>query len=186
MKKVTLIILIVVLYVSQGYTQENPKNTSSVFRVNFINPGIEYELPVFNQSTVLFSVGVGYGESYPNLTTNASGWLYSICPFVDVQYRNYYNLEKRLNKQKNISYNSGNFWGIRMLTRGKEFDSNFTRTSNIDFALNPVWGLQRSYGKINFLFDVGIAYYFDDKGNDGVSPTLEFGLGYNFDIKTKN
>ena len=180
MKKSILIFLSLVLYISQGFAQEN---TSSVFRINFLNPGVEYEMPVFNQSTVLFNVGVGYCESYPNLTTYASGWLYSICPFVDVQYRNYYNLEKRLNKQKNISYNSGNFWGVRMLTRGKAFDGNFDRTSNIDFALNPIWGLQRSYGKINLLFDGGIAYYFDGKGNDGVSPTFEFGIGYNFDIK---
>lgn len=182
MKKVAFIILIITLNIFQGFTQENTKNTSSAFRVNLINPGIEYESPVFNHSTVLVNVGIGYGESYPNLTINASGWLYSICPFIDVQYRNYYNLNKRLNKQKNINYNSGNFWGVRLLTRGKEFDSNFTRTSNIDFAFNPIWGLQRSFGKINFLFDVGVAYYFDNKGNDGISPTFEFGLGYNFDF----
>jgi hypothetical protein len=181
MKKV-IFIIIIALNVFQGYTQENIRNTSSVLRLNLINPGIEYELPVFDHFTVLFNVGIGYGESYPNLTINASGWLYSICPFMDVQYRNYYNLAKRLNKQKNISYNSGNFWGVRLLTRGKEFDSNFTRTSNIDFAVNPIWGLQRSFGKINLLFDIGISYYFDNIGNDGISPTFEFGLGYNFDL----
>lgn len=180
MKKISLIILSIVFFIFQGYTQEN---TSSVFRINIINPGVEYELPVFNQSVVLFNVGIGYCESYPNLTTYSNGWLYSISPFIDVQYRNYYNLEKRLNKQKNISYNSGNFWGVRLLTRGKEFNSNFTRTSNIDFAFSPIWGIQRSYKKINFLFDIGISYYFDDKGNDGISPTFEIGIGYNFDIK---
>ena len=180
MKKRILIILCIFLYALHGFSQGY---TSSVFRVNLINPGIEYESPVFKQSVVLYNVGVGYFGSYPNLTTSASGWLYSIRPFIDVQFRNYYNLEKRLLKKKNVSYNSGNFWGVRLLTSGKDYKSNFRRTSNVDFAINPIWGLQRSYGEINLVFDIGMAYYFDNKGNGGISPTLEFGIGYNFDIK---
>jgi len=181
MKKV-IFIVIVALSVFKGYTQENSRNTSSVIRLNVINPGVEYELPVLDHSTVLFNIGIGYGESYPQTTLYASGWLYLIVPFTDIQYRSYYNLDKRLSKGKNIKNNSGNFWGIRLLTRFKELDGNFIRTSNIDFAVNPIWGLQRSFGKINLLFDIGIAYYFDNIGNDGISPTIEFGLGYNFDL----
>ncbi|MFP4448092.1 MAG: hypothetical protein ACLFPH_05115 [Bacteroidales bacterium] len=181
MKKITIIILSIMLFVH--VQAQDQKNTIPVFRVNFINPGIEYESPVLNQSTIVFNGGIGYGESYPNTTLYASGWLYLIVPFTDIQFRNYYNLDKRLAKGKNIRNNSGNFWGIRMLTRFKELDGNFTRTSGIDFAINPMWGLQRSYGNINLLFDIGIAYYFDDVGNDGVAPTLEFGIGYNFKKK---
>ena len=177
MKKIILIVLSLIAIQLSINAQEY---ATSVFRVNMINPGIEYEFPVFDQSTILFNGGLGYGASYPNLTTYANGWLYLIVPFVDVQFRNYYNLDERLEKGKNISCNSGNFFGLRMLTRFKELGGNFNRTSNVDLAINPVWGLQRSYGNINLLFDVGIAYCFDGKGNDGVVPTIEFGLGYNF------
>ena len=46
-----------------------------------------------------------------------------------------------------------------------------------------MWGLQRSYGNFNLLFDLGIAYYFDDMGNNGVAPTFEVGIGYNLKSK---
>ena len=186
MKKIIFLICSVTIFSLQGFSQETIKNTSTVVRINFLNPGIEYETPVFNKSTVSMNLGVGYGGSYPNLTSGASGWLYLISPFFDLQYRNYYNLDERISKQKNTNYNSGNFWGVRMLTRGESLSSNFTRTSNYDFAFGPTWGLQRSFGRINLLFDLGAVYYFDTKGNSGITPMLELNLGYNFDLKKKN
>jgi len=182
MKKRTFFIFIgVLIIITESFSQESVR-TSKVLRINAINPGIEYETPLFNQSTFAVNVGVGYGGSHPNLTTYASGWLYLIAPFADIHYRNYYNLEKRLDKGKSIQYNAGNFWGLRMLTRGKALSSNFTRTNDYDFAVGPTWGLQRSFGKINLLFDVGFVYYFDTKGNDGFVPTLELNIGYNFGL----
>lgn len=180
-KKTFLLISALVIICNHSFSQESVK-TNKVLRINAINPGIEYEAPLFNQSTFVVNIGVGYGDSNPNLTTYASGWLYMIAPFSDIHYRNYYNLEKRLNKGKSIHYNAGNFWGLRMLTRGKALSSNFTRTSDYDFAAGPTWGLQRSFGKINLLFDVGFVYYFDTKGNDGFAPTLELNIGYNFGL----
>jgi hypothetical protein len=186
MKRIIIIMGLSILFNSIVISQETKSNTRSVFRVNLLNPGIEYEMSLFNKSTLAMNIGVGYGGSYANLTTNASGWLYLISPFLDVQYRNFYNLEKRLTKQKSTKYNSGNFWGVRMLTRGEDFSSNFTRTSNYDFAFGPTWGLQRSFGKINLLFDLGAVYYFDTNGNSGIVPMFEFNLGYNFDFRKKD
>ncbi len=183
MKKIIFLICSVTIFTLQVFSQETIKNTSSVLRINFLNPGIEYEMPVLNKSTISMNLGVGYDGSYPNLTTYASGWLYLISPFMDIHYRNYYNLDKRISKEKNISFNSGNFWGVRMLTRGESLSSNFTRTSDYDFAFGPTWGLQRSFGKINFLFDLGAVYYFDTKGNSGIIPMFEINIGYNFNIK---
>lgn len=180
-KRTCLIFIGVIISFTASFAQE-PLNTSKVLRINAINPGIEYEMPVFNQSTFSVNLGVGYGGSHPNLTTYASGWLYLISPFLDLHYRNYYNLEKRIKKGRNINFNAGNFWGVRMLTRGKALSSNFTRTSDYDYAVGPTWGLQRSFGKINLLFDLGFVYYFDTKGNNGLIPTLELNLGYNLDL----
>ena len=170
----------------QVLSQETSKGITRVLRANFLNPGIEYEVPFFKKSTVAFNIGAGYGGSYPHLTTNASGWLYMISTFLDVEYRNYYNYQKRITKQKNVDYNSSNFWGVRVLTRGEAFSSNFTRTTDYDFAVGPIWGIQRSFGKMNLLFDLGAVYYFDTKGNGGFLPILELNVGYNFDIKQRN
>lgn len=180
-KRMFFIFIGVLIIITESFSQESVL-ASKVLRINAINPGIEYEAPLFNQSTFSINVGVGYGGSHPNLTTYASGWLYLIATFADIYYRNYYNLEKRLKKSKSIQYNAGNFFGLRMLTRGKALSSNFSRTSDYDFAIGPTWGLQRSFGKINLLFDIGFVYYFDTKGNDGFVPTLELNIGYNFGL----
>jgi hypothetical protein len=179
MKKIAIIIIHLFL-VNYLYSQNINNKTTNVLRINIINPGVEFEMAVMNHSAFVANLGVGYGGSYPNLSSSANGFVYSLVPFLDLQYRNYYNFEKRLSKGKNIESNSGNFWGLRMLTRGEAFASNFSRTSNYDFAFSPVWGLQRKYGKINVLFDIGPIYYFDLKGNDGIFPIIfEFSLGYN-------
>lgn len=84
-------------------------------------------------------------------------------------------------KSKNLEYNSGNYWGIRFLTKFNEFDIGTNdREDNLDFALSPTWGLQRAYGKVHFLFDIGPAYYFDTKGNSYFFPfMIHLNLGYN-------
>ncbi|MEE4196921.1 MAG: hypothetical protein V2I54_04700 [Bacteroidales bacterium] len=177
-RKTILLLTAVVVFMNPGFTQESSVS-QQVLRMNVMNPGIEYEIPLFSQSTLAVNLGVGYGGSHPNLTTNASGWLYLIAPFADIHFRNYYNFNNRLDKGKNIQYNAGNFLGVRMLVRGKTLSSNFTRTSNYDFAIGPAWGVQRSFRRINLLIDLGFAYYFDTRGNDGFTPMLELNLGYN-------
>ncbi|MEA1975193.1 MAG: hypothetical protein U9N10_06490 [Bacillota bacterium] len=177
MKKKIIICLLLIIS-AQAYSQKN--NTSKVLRINFVNPGIEYEMSIFNKSTLSLNCGVGFSGSYPDLTSRASGWLYLISPYIDVHYRNYYNFHKRLSNNKNINFNSANFFGLKLLSRGKDFSSNFIRTSDYDFAFGPTWGLQRSIGKINFLFDFYPAYYFDTHGNSGVLPVnFEINIGYN-------
>ena len=179
MKKSVLFILLYVIWFPI-YSQESEQPiTESVLRFNLVNPGVEYEAKISQESTIAFNLGAGYGGSYKELTTSASGWLYMYSPFVDVQFKHFHNLESRIKKGRNITYNSGNFLGVRFLTRGKAFDSNFYRTSDYDFAVGPMWGLQRSYSRVHILFDIGVNYYFDGKGNGGITPMVELNIGYN-------
>ena len=78
------------------------------------------------------------GDPYKELTTSASGWLYMFSPFLDLQFKHFQNLEERSKKRRRVEYNSGNFLGVRFLGRGREFDSNFIRTSNYDFSISPI------------------------------------------------
>ena len=106
-----------------------------------------------------------------------------IAPFIDIEYRKFYNLDKRLEKKKTIKYNSGHYWGARFLFRGKEISSNFIRTDDVDFSIGPVWGIQRTYGQFHFLFDIGPIYYFDTLGNSGIFPfMIQLNFGYNIKI----
>ncbi|HYX08502.1 MAG TPA: hypothetical protein VE912_17355 [Bacteroidales bacterium] len=151
--------------------------TSKQKKICFINPGFELELPLHRKTSLIINPGIGYNISYPNTSDfTSSGWLYLIAPFVDVQYRFYYNLDKRYTKGF-TNPNSANFISIRGLYRGKEITSNFTRTTNNDYSISLNWGFQRVKNKTYYNFDIGPMYYMDFKGDGGIFINLEFNIG---------
>lgn len=163
------------------FAQNETKALQKILRINAISPGLELELPLNNTSSLAINPGIGFSGSYNNLSYANSGVTYFISPFMDLSYKKFYNLDKRLEKGKSISGNSGNYWGIRLLTNFKDFKSeNIIRKDNIDFSFGPTWGIQREFGKFHLLFDVGSVYYFDTKGNNGFFPImLQLNVGFN-------
>jgi len=161
--------------------QNKTVELQSVFRANVLSPGFEVELPISNNSTISANTGVTISGSYLNLSYSNSGILYFIAPFVDMSYKKFYNLNSRMAKGKSISGNSGNYWGIRLLSNFKAIESeNIIRKANVDFAFGPTWGIQRSIGNFHMLFDLGSVYYFDVKGNNGFFPlAMQLNIGYN-------
>tara|TARA_R110002049_G_scaffold227128_2_gene399229 strand:- start:507 stop:1088 length:582 start_codon:yes stop_codon:yes gene_type:complete len=183
MKK-NLLTLLFGLLTTLTYAQENNNiATEKIWRVNFLNPGVEMELPTGNYSTFSAGLGVGFGGGYPDLTFSSSGFIYIISPFLDIQEKWFYNLNKRNGKNRTTENNSGNFVSLRFITRGSSIAENVNRTSDFDFAIGPTWGIQRKYGKnIHLLFDIGPQYYFDTNGNGNIWPImLQLNLG--FDLK---
>lgn len=182
MKKLALIIIGLVISIL-GSAQSNNTNLDRALKVMFLNPGIEYDLPIGNNSMLTTNIGVGFEGAYKNLMKDLSQPYYNyylIAPYLDIRYKNFYDRVKRKSNSKNIENNSGNYWGARSLIRGKEIYARFERSDNIDFSFGPVWGMNRSYGKLYLQFDIGPMYYFDTKGNSGVFPLmLDINIGYN-------
>lgn len=177
MKKLFFTLLFLTLSL-QLFAQE----TETVWRVNFLNPGIVYEVPVSSSSIISMNAGIGYSGAYPKLTRSdlQSGFLYAITPFVNIQYRFFYNLNERAREGKLTDNNSGNFISLRFKVRGPSIDDNFIRKTSYDFAISPTWGIQRSYGNFNLLFSVGPQLYFDTEGNVGFWPVMpHIALGFN-------
>tara|TARA_B100000683_G_scaffold12866_1_gene13546 strand:+ start:2544 stop:3098 length:555 start_codon:yes stop_codon:yes gene_type:complete len=165
---------------SYSFGQSSESQNQNVLRINFINPGIEYEYSISNKSKLSTNIGYGISMSYPKLTTIQPTHAFFIAPFIDLHYKTVYNSNKRKNKNKNVEYNAGDFIGLKFNGRGESKNSELTRTDQVDFSIATTWGIQRNYKKINFLFDLGPVYYFDSKGNSGFYPImLEFNLGYN-------
>ena len=169
-----------ILFLISGFSFSQ---TEDVIRINVLNPAISFEKATGSNTTLDASLGFGYNYSYPNLTLAADdGFQYLFAMFVDVQARYYYNLDKRLGKNKTVQHNSGNFLALRVLYTGPgpEEASSFNRTSNHFFAVGPTWGLERDYGKINLLFSLGPILYFDPNGNRGFFPlNPEINIGFN-------
>lgn len=158
---------------------ETPPTTSDRWRINFINPAIEFEKAIGQKSVVSAGIGVGYGGGYPDLTKGGSGFIQIISPFIDLQYKKYFN--KRGSRSTSSLNNSANFISLRFLSRGASISENVTRTTDQDFAIGPTWGMQRTLGdRFHFLFDIGPVYYFDTKGNGNVFPLIiQINVGYN-------
>ena len=161
------------------FSQE--KQTENVWRINFLNPGVEYEMATGKNTTLSIGAGVGYSGSYPHTSIGGgSGVITSFNPFLDVQHKWFYNFDKRKTKGLNTTHNSGNFVSARFLTRGESLFGNSNGTDGLDFAVGPTWGIQRKYGKnFHLLFDMGPIYYFDVNGNGYYFPLmLQLNLGF--------
>ncbi|WGH75457.1 hypothetical protein P8625_15515 [Tenacibaculum tangerinum] len=177
MKKIAVLFLIfsTITLLSQE------EQTESVWRLNFLNPGVEYEMPTGNTSTLSIGTGIGYSGSYPHTSVGgSSGLITSFNPFLDIQHKWFYNFEKRKSKGLNITNNSGNFISARVLTRGESLFGNSNGTDGLDVAIGPTWGIQRKYGKnFHLLFDMGPIYYFDINERHGFFPLmLQLNLGF--------
>ena len=172
--KVLFIVLIV--FLSQFVKGQNTNENQKVLRVNVINPGVEYEFPIFKNNLISTNIGWGYGIAYTNLSSGSPGWVKLLTPFMDVEYKYLYNSKKRLAKKRNTNFNSGNYFGLKMLYRGKETSSNILRSDDKDYAIGPMWGIQRGYGIMHLSFNIGMYYYFD-RYYDGVTPMAQLNIG---------
>lgn len=182
MKKFSVVAIFALLTLFTFAQEQGINQTEKVWRINFLNPAVELELPTGDYSTFSTGVGIGYGGGYPDLTYGGSGFIYIIAPFLDLQQKWFYNINKRVRKNRTIDNNSGNFISARLLTRGNSIAENVSRTSNFDFAFGPTWGIQRKYGEsFHLLFDIGPQYYIDTEGNGNIFPFM-FQLNLGFDL----
>lgn len=170
------------LFISLNFTicLSQDAEVKNVLRVNFVNPSLEYEVAIGNTSVISAGIGAGYNGAFRNLTFfDESGVVYIIAPFFDTQYKFFYNRNERKRENKNLEFNSGNFFSFRGIIKGPSIFDNVTRIDNVDFAFGPTWGLQRAFNKMHLLVDFGPQYYFDTFGNNGFFPLMiqvNFGL----------
>ena len=133
-------------------------------------PGAEFEVGVSDHRTLAITGGLW------NVGISGSDKRYTIAsPFFS--YRNYYNLESRLENGKNTNDFSSNY--ISLI--GK-YVPKFGEHYGNKMAFGAAWGLQRNFGKLfHFGFDIGLLYapngYFRKVKNDVVPhSSLQFGV----------
>lgn len=185
MKRTLLFYCFIAILGKSSFAQEQ-KLTQNIFRINLINPAIEYEQAIFKNSIYTTRLGWGLSAPYPNLESGTlqSGWAYMLTPYINSEYKWLYNLQRRSKMDKNTQQNSGNYVGCRLEYRGKATNTNIARIADNDFSIGPMWGVQRALGKLNLLIDVGGIYYLDTKGNNGIIYSIHLRLGLNLS-KTK-
>ena len=143
------------------------------FRFDLLSPGLNYELGLFRNQSV--SSGLG-------LTTATYGEGYALGLTMNNRYRYYHNFNRRIDRGRNVSGNSGNyvaaaqsifFSGLRLST-----DIDGPDDFNLGF-FGMVYGIQRTYDNgLNFNLELGAGYYRGDGVPDGVGPLLHFTIGW--------
>ncbi|MBT8296305.1 MAG: hypothetical protein KJO51_07800 [Gramella sp.] len=97
-----------------------------------------------------------------------------------MQYRYYYNFEKRFDNGKKTSENSANYIsGVVSVTGGKPIIGNLEYSNDYGGFIGPAWGLQRVYNsgfKLNL--NLGLGLGFNDTSDVYLTPLFGLQLGW--------
>ncbi|MEX0312818.1 MAG: hypothetical protein AB3N18_01470 [Allomuricauda sp.] len=170
MKIITfLLATLFLMKVTSAQTVEDSQLT-----INALLPGVVYEHGISDNSTVTAEATIGF--AYRNSDLFDSG--FGIYPIGKLQYRYYYNFQRRLEKGKHISRNTGNYLAPMVgIQGGKAVIGNLDYASDFFAGVGAVYGLQRVGGKgLSFRFEAGPAYFFSESSTDfGLFLALKLG-----------
>ena len=137
------------------------------------------------RSEIGFDGGLFSGSNYDNLN-------FLMTPVLTLEPRFYYNLNKRVAKEKNISGNSGNFLSLKTSYHPDWFIISSDDNVNVpnQISIVPTWGIRRTIGThFNYEAGVGVgySYYFSEKingykteGSGETTVNLLLRIGYQF------
>lgn len=165
-----------------GYSQEvSVEKSTNGIQVGFLGVWAHREMKLSNEITLRAEVGMdaGFwgGTFFPK-----DGYL--ITPVLALEPRWYYNLNKRIEKSKDIRNNSGSFLTVRTSYHPDWFViSNYKGIEVRDqISIIPTWGIRRNLGK-HFTYEAGVGvgyqYVFDVNTGDAVA-NIHVRIGYQF------
>jgi len=154
--------------------QDIPSVEKNLFKIDFLDPGFTLEHGLTVNSTLNSEIGLGLGYKYSDYYGSA----FIAYPFILEEYRYYYNFERRIRKGKNISRNSGNYFGVNAGYFFKPITNQqqkFVESS----AIAAFYGLQRTYKRgFNVGYQVGVGYQISKSDDDGFTPYFRFTMGW--------
>jgi len=161
--------------------QDNPSVEKNQFKIDFLNPGLTFEHGLTKKSTLFSEVGLGLSYQY----SSNYGSTFVASPFIQTEYRYYYNFERRMRKERDVSHNSGNFFG---LNAGYTFEpitnneQNFISNTN----LAGIYGYQRTNKSgFNYGLKFGVGYSISEANDDAFYPYFDFSIGWVLGKKNK-
>ena len=154
MKKITFIFICFFL-IQISKAQDSVSVEKSLIGPS-INPfgslSFDYEVKLSKEWTLLSNIGFSYDYDKENNRFNSKG--YSLRPFLGLEPRWYYNLDRRIKLSKNTKFNTGNYWSLDIGYSPKSVLA--TNQSYYEFAnavyFLPSYGLRRTISK-NIYFD---------------------------------
>ncbi len=137
-------------------------------------PAILYEKGLGKNTTATMEFVTGFGlRGCSGCQTD-----FGIYPILRGQLRYYYNMDRRLDKGKNISGNSGNYIAMLMVYQDKNPFIGDLRLSESILGVGPVYGLQRTYRRGFFYRLEGGLGYFQTESNQSIGAFLAARIGW--------
>jgi hypothetical protein len=171
----TLALLLTTFQVAQAQDEQPATVAKSLFKINFLAPGLEYERGLNESMTLNINTSMGFEIGY-NSITGLNTYLY---PSLGLQARKYYNLDKRIEKGKNTAFNSGNFIALSAFGSTPSILNNENRVNEASYGIGPVWGMQRNYKSgFNLTLALGAGYTKNHFGESKVAPLAGLNLGF--------
>jgi hypothetical protein len=174
MKKYLKIALGLILTLNLN-AQEVAKVNNNLLKINILTPGLTFEKRIDNNKTLCLDANIGLVYTF---SSNLGNRILKT-PFTRLQFRNYYNFEKRVTKGKNTLNNSGNYIGLTTSYYFKNINDDYFINNYDGFSLGAAWGLQRTYKNgLNINLNTGIGYNFSNQKNKSVIPIVNFTFGW--------
>lgn len=171
-----IILLIFCFTVSSTYSQFGKNCEIRQWKINIINPGLEYEMGIgVNQTLNIraawqLALDPALLEPYEEL---------DFFPAITVQTRFYHNFEQRARRHRQIYGNSANYFAptVAVLSPDPRVVANEIVDGVHGYA-GLVYGVQRSYNSgLSFSIDAGAAYY-EGPFEGGVYPVVNISIGW--------
>lgn len=168
MKKLILLIFSILIIANTSAQEKN------YIHLKLIQPGIEYQFGIKNNLLASFDLGFGL----INMSYNSDDKFETyISAFSNITVKNVYNTSKVLSRNNNLLSHSGNYYGIRCLGYNKNV-GNGSRGDSFNYAVGPVWGVQRYHKMLYYQFEFGLGYH-SRKEIKGFAPLVRFCIGIN-------
>ncbi len=186
MKKSLLLLVFMSFFISEIFSQQEktPMLTSHPkIELGFQGLGVGYEFALGGKTVIDINAGLGGGYTVNNGTVSYEWGFIDPAFYAITEFRYYYNLPKRLAKNRNRGNNAGNYVGAQVKYATREV---FNISSNVDLhntLLTEVhWGIQRNLGK-KYIFNLhlGLGYAYDyDQDTGGLYLAIGAKFGYLF------
>lgn len=169
--------LFLILYFLIGFVNaQSSKNVENhQISLNILLPGVVYEAGISQNSTLTAELTLGF--QYRESTFLEDG--FGVYPIGRLQYRDYYNFQRRLGKGKRIEGNSGNYTAPTVVIQsGNAFVGDLDLASRYTVGIGAVYGIQRTAPKgFQFRLEGGPGYFFDEFSN-GLGLILAAKIGW--------
>lgn len=174
MKHIYLTIFLLLIF----FTSRAQSN--HIIRANFFAPGISSEHRLLKNATISGDICLAPRFMFSTSMDQFDYYL-GMNPKAEIRYNHYLNFDKRQQRGRNISQNSGNYltaglaWEINagINTMSERFNSN---TGGGMLSLPFAFGIQRSFSsKIYYNILLGGSYSFN---YSNIQPLLNFKIGY--------